>query len=64
MSKLAVPLLLVTFLASCATMPLGPTAAVSDLASTGKLRAAINFGNPILAVREASTGEARSHSVT
>ena len=33
-----------------------PSAAVSDLAPTGKLRAAINFGNPVLAGRDA-TGE-------
>lgn len=33
------------------------SAAVSDLAPTGKLRAAINFGNPVLAGRDAATGE-------
>lgn len=64
MSELAILLLLVTFLAACATTPMAPTAAVSDLAPTGKLRAAINFGNSILAARDTSTGEARSHSVT
>ena len=42
---------------------MAPTAAASDLAPTGKLRAAINFGNPILAARDASTGEARGVSV-
>ena len=31
--------------------------AVSDLAPTGKLRAAINFGNPVLAGRDAVTAE-------
>jgi polar amino acid transport system substrate-binding protein len=61
MFKLAI--LLVTFLVCCATTPMAPTAAVSDLAPTGKLRAAINFGNPILAARDASTGEARGVSV-
>ncbi|HVE89091.1 MAG TPA: ABC transporter substrate-binding protein [Burkholderiaceae bacterium] len=40
-----------------------PAAVRSDLAPSGKLRAAINFGNPILAVKEASTGEARGVSV-
>jgi polar amino acid transport system substrate-binding protein len=36
-----------------------PTAPViADLAPTGKLRAAINFGNPVLAARDPSTGEA------
>jgi polar amino acid transport system substrate-binding protein len=39
------------------------SAAVSDLAPTGKLRAAINFGNPVLAGRDATTGEARGISV-
>ena len=63
MPKLAIPLLFVIFLASCATTPMAPSAAVTDLAPTGKLRAAINFGNPILAARDASTGEARGVSV-
>ena len=63
MFRLAIPLLFVTFLASCATTPMAPSAAVSDLAPTGKLRAAINFGNPILAARDASTGGARGVSV-
>src|SRR3989442_15309329 len=34
-----------------------PAAAVSELAPTGKLRAAINFGNPVLAGKDAATGE-------
>jgi polar amino acid transport system substrate-binding protein len=38
-------------------------AAIADLASTGKLRAAINFGNPVLAGRDATTGEPRGISV-
>lgn len=39
-------------LAGCASAP--PKAVVSELAPTGQLRAAINFGNPILANRDAS----------
>jgi polar amino acid transport system substrate-binding protein len=39
-----------------------PKAAIGELASTGKLRAAINLGNPILASRSAS-GELRGVSV-
>ena len=39
-------------LAGCASGP--PANVVSDLAPTGKLRAAINFGNPILANRESA----------
>jgi polar amino acid transport system substrate-binding protein len=35
--------------------PMSITTAVSDLAPTGKLRAAINFGNPVLAGRDAAT---------
>ncbi len=35
----------------------------SDLAPTGKLRAAINFGNPILAARDPTTGEPQGVSV-
>jgi polar amino acid transport system substrate-binding protein len=40
-----------------------PSAAVADLAPNGKIRAAINFGNPILATKDAATGEARGVSV-
>jgi polar amino acid transport system substrate-binding protein len=36
---------------------------VAQLAPGGKLRAAINFGNPVLATRDATTGEARGVSV-
>jgi polar amino acid transport system substrate-binding protein len=45
---------------ACASQPPAPSAI---LAPTGKLRAAINFGNPILATKDASTGEARGVSV-
>lgn len=38
-------------------------APAAELAPTGKLRAAINFGNPILAVKDATTGEPRGVSV-
>ena len=40
-----------------------PAAARSDLAPTGTLHAAINFGNPILATKDASTGEPQGVSV-
>jgi polar amino acid transport system substrate-binding protein len=39
------------------------TAAVDELAPSGKLRAAINFGNPILAMKDTVTGEPRGVSV-
>ena len=37
-----------------------PSDVVKDLAPTGKLRAAINLGNTVLAQRDAATG-ARGH---
>jgi polar amino acid transport system substrate-binding protein len=43
---------LALFLAACVTPDRPPSAAVRDLAPTGKLRAAINFGNTVLAQRE------------
>jgi polar amino acid transport system substrate-binding protein len=36
---------------------------VKELAPTGTLRAAINFGNPVLAQKDSATGEARGVSV-
>ena len=50
-------------LGACAGGPMGPHAAVSDLAPTGKLRAVINFGNPILARKDEATGEPSGVSV-
>lgn len=58
-------------LASCsitAPQPMNETTAsraavVADLAPSGKLRAAINFGNPVLASKDAATGEAQGVSV-
>lgn len=50
-------------LASCATMTTAPPQARADLAPTGRLRAVINLGNPILARRDAATGEAAGVSV-
>lgn len=58
-------LVAVATLAACASMTSsGPTTnALAELAPSGKLRAAINFGNPILASRDAATGDARGVSV-
>ena len=50
-------------LGACASAPLAPPAAVSDLAPTGKLRAVINFGNATLAKKDPVTGEASGVSV-
>jgi len=47
----------------CATTPMAPAAAVADLAPSGRLRAAINFGNPVLASKDPASGEARGVSV-
>jgi polar amino acid transport system substrate-binding protein len=48
-------------LAACASVP--EPQAVKDLAPSGKLRAAINFGNPVLAQKDAASGEPRGVSV-
>ena len=49
-----------SLLAACAGAPAfspsAPPAAVADLAPGGKLRAIINYGNPILAKKDAATG--------
>lgn len=60
-------LLLITLvgLTGCAMAPIDQTLAKAkdDLAPRGKLRAAINFGNPILATKNAVTGEPQGLSV-
>lgn len=50
-------------LGACASAPMAPPAAISDLASTGKLRAVINYGNPILAKKDAVTGQPAGVSI-
>jgi polar amino acid transport system substrate-binding protein len=50
-------------LGACASAPVAPPAVVADLAPTGKLRAVINYGNPILAKKDAATGEPTGVSV-
>jgi len=55
--------LVVAFLLSCATLPTVPLGTRSELAPTGKLRAAINFGNPVLAQKDQASGEPRGVSV-
>ena len=54
------------WLVACATPPVTPNpphATVAELAPSGTLRAAINFGNPILATKDPVTGEPRGVSV-
>src|SRR5690348_3552972 len=55
---------LVMLLASgCVTADVVPYDVVRELAPAGKLRAAINFGNGVLAQKDPQTGEARGVSV-
>jgi polar amino acid transport system substrate-binding protein len=49
-------------LAACAAVPPAPTLAGAQLAPKGTLRAAINYGNPLLATRDAE-GKPRGVSV-
>ena len=60
LAALAVLALAAFALLGCAATPIAP---VAELAPSGKLRAAINFGNPILAVKNITTGEPRGVSV-
>jgi polar amino acid transport system substrate-binding protein len=57
MIKIALALLGLALLASCATAPQAPPAALSDLAPTGKLRVGINFQNLVLTRKDPATGE-------
>ena len=52
-----------TVLGACASTPAVPPAAVADLAPTGKLRAVINLGNPILASKDDVSGQPRGVSL-
>jgi polar amino acid transport system substrate-binding protein len=60
MNKFVAPLTGVLLAASTAA---APADAVEDLAPSGRLRAAINFGNPVLAQKDPATGEPRGVSV-
>ena len=54
---------LVTTTTACSMKPLASPSLVTAFAPTGKLRASINLGNPILARKNAGTGEAEGVSV-
>jgi polar amino acid transport system substrate-binding protein len=58
----ALAFLVLPVLTGCSSAPKAPPAAVSDLAPTGKLRAAINLGNPVLASRD-TAGQPQGVSV-
>ncbi|HEY4907941.1 MAG TPA: ABC transporter substrate-binding protein, partial [Methylomirabilota bacterium] len=53
----------VVLLTFAVTMAQGPPAARTDLAPTGKLRAGVNYGNFILAVKDVATGESRGVAI-
>ena len=63
LNRWALSLMVCSLLAACAGAPSAPPAPVAELAPAGTLRAAINFGNPILAVKDAVTGEPHGVSV-
>ena len=50
-------------LGGCASPPPWPGVLVAAIAPTGRLRASINYGNPVLAQRDPATGEATGVSV-
>jgi polar amino acid transport system substrate-binding protein len=73
MNRIAGIAVIATVLGACSMTPsptmttttpaMPATAAAAILAPSGKLRAAINFGNPILALKDPATGEPRGVSV-
>src|SRR6266853_3870004 len=56
-------LLWLSFLGACTAAGHLRPGAAKDLAPTGRLRAAINFGNPVLAQKDPATGEPRGITV-
>ena len=54
---------MILLLAACASAPRVSPEARSELAPTGKVRVAINHGNPVLARRDAASGELRGVTV-
>jgi polar amino acid transport system substrate-binding protein len=60
--RVGLALVAVVLLTACAAVLPAPTVAAGQLAPGGTLRAAINYGNPLLATRDAS-GEPRGVSV-
>jgi len=54
---------LVVALVACATPPALSPQARGELAPSGKLRAAINYGNPVLARKDGASGELRGVTV-
>lgn len=63
MLRIALALAGVALMAACASAPPPSPAARTDLAPTGTLRAGINYGNVILAQKDAATGESRGPAI-
>ena len=63
MNKFVAPLTAMLLAAGAAAAASAPADAVHDLAPSGRLRAAINFGNPVLAQKDPATGSPRGVSV-
>jgi len=64
--RVATACITASLLAACTTSPMNSPpspATVAELAPSGTLRAAINFGNPVLAARDSVTSEPRGVSV-
>ena len=57
MFRTTITIMSLVLLSSCATTPQITPAVRADLAPTGKLRAGINYGNPLFATRDPRTGE-------
>lgn len=57
MIKIALVLVGLALVVSCATSPQVPPAALADLAPTGKVRVGINFQNLVLTRKDPATGE-------
>ncbi len=63
MSRIALGLVCLLALASCAGTPAVAPAVRADLAPTGKLRAGINYANSVIATKDPVSGELRGVSV-
>ena len=57
------PVIIAATLIACASAPTVSPEARNQLAPSGKVRAAINYGNPVLATTDTATGELRGVSV-
>src|SRR5256712_13991127 len=62
-SPIAMALVAAILLTFAVAMAQVPSAARADLAPTGKLRAGVNYGNFILAVKDPASGESRGVAI-